>query len=87
MVVEGIMLQLPMPKHISEGKILSEISLDKDVDGFHPTHIGKLAMKGIDPLFVPCTPKVVPYMYSHAITQPLYMHRQVILTSCESMCS
>ncbi|XP_073292155.1 bifunctional protein FolD 2-like [Primulina huaijiensis] len=56
--VHGIMLQLPMPKHISEGKILSEISLDKDVDGFHPSHIGKLAMKGIDPLFVPCTPKV-----------------------------
>lgn len=37
--------------------MLYEISLHKDVDGFHPLNIGKLAMKGRDPLFVPCTPK------------------------------
>ncbi|KAL0457952.1 UNVERIFIED_CONTAM: Bifunctional protein FolD 2 [Sesamum latifolium] len=55
--VHGILVQLPLPKHINEEKILSEISLDKDVDGFHPLNIGKLAMKGRDPLFVPCTPK------------------------------
>ncbi|EPS60119.1 hypothetical protein M569_14686, partial [Genlisea aurea] len=57
--VHGILVQLPLPKHINEEKILSEISLDKDVDGFHPQNIGKLAMKGRAPLFVPCTPKVL----------------------------
>lgn len=53
----GILVQLPLPKHINEEKVLSEISLEKDVDGFHPLNIGKLAMKGRDPLFLPCTPK------------------------------
>lgn len=53
----GILVQLPLPKHINEEKVLSEISLGKDVDGFHPLNIGKLAMKGRDPLFLPCTPK------------------------------
>jgi 5,10-methylene-tetrahydrofolate dehydrogenase/methenyl tetrahydrofolate cyclohydrolase len=52
-------VQLPLPKHINEEKILSEISIEKDVDGFHPLNIGKLAMKGREPLFVPCTPKVL----------------------------
>lgn len=55
--VHGILVQLPLPKHINEEKVLTEISLEKDVDGFHPLNIGKLAMKGRDPLFVPCTPK------------------------------
>lgn len=51
-------MQLPLPKHINEEKVLTEIALEKDVDGFHPLNIGKLAMKGREPLFVPCTPKV-----------------------------
>nr|AFK47038.1 unknown [Lotus japonicus] len=55
--VHGILVQLPLPKHINEDKVLTEISLEKDVDGFHPLNIGKLAMKGRDPLFLPCTPK------------------------------
>ncbi|CAH9093098.1 unnamed protein product [Cuscuta epithymum] len=55
--VHGILVQLPLPKHINEENVLSEISLEKDVDGFHPLNIGKLAMKGRDPLFLPCTPK------------------------------
>jgi len=53
----GILVQLPLPKHINEETVLTEISLEKDVDGFHPLNIGKLAMKGRDPLFLPCTPK------------------------------
>lgn len=53
----GILVQLPLPDHINEEKVLTEISLEKDVDGFHPLNIGKLAMKGRDPLFVPCTPQ------------------------------
>ncbi len=55
--VHGILVQLPLPKHINEEKVLTEISRDKDVDGFHPLNIGKLAMKGREPLFLPCTPK------------------------------
>ena len=55
--VHGILVQLPLPSHINEERILSAISIEKDVDGFHPLNIGKLAMKGRTPLFVPCTPK------------------------------
>lgn len=55
--VHGILVQLPLPKHMNEEKVLSEISIEKDVDGFHPLNIGKLAMKGRHPLFLPCTPK------------------------------
>ncbi|CAA6654270.1 unnamed protein product [Spirodela intermedia] len=53
----GELVQLPLPKHINEENVLSEISIQKDVDGFHPLNIGKLAMKGRQPLFLPCTPK------------------------------
>ena len=54
----GILVQLPLPKHMNEEKVLAAISLEKDVDGFHPLNIGKLSMKGHEPLFMPCTPKV-----------------------------
>jgi len=54
--VHGILVQLPLPKHLDEERILGLISLNKDVDGFHPVNIGRLAMKGRDPLFIPCTP-------------------------------
>ncbi|KAF9620960.1 hypothetical protein IFM89_015782 [Coptis chinensis] len=53
----GILVQLPLPAHINEENVLNEISIEKDVDGFHPLNIGKLGMKGRDPLFQPCTPK------------------------------
>ncbi|CAH8361943.1 unnamed protein product [Eruca vesicaria subsp. sativa] len=55
--VHGILIQLPLPKHINEENVLGVISIDKDVDGFHPLNFGKLAMKGREPLFLPCTPK------------------------------
>ena len=54
--VNGILVQLPLPKHLDEEKILSAIALNKDVDGFHPINIGRLAQKGREPVFVPCTP-------------------------------
>ena len=54
--VNGILVQLPLPKHLNEEAVLNTISLEKDVDGFHPVNIGRLAMKGRDPLFIPCTP-------------------------------
>jgi 5,10-methylene-tetrahydrofolate dehydrogenase/methenyl tetrahydrofolate cyclohydrolase len=55
--VNGILVQLPLPKHLDEEAILAAISLEKDVDGFHPVNIGRLVMKGRKPLFIPCTPK------------------------------
>jgi 5,10-methylene-tetrahydrofolate dehydrogenase/methenyl tetrahydrofolate cyclohydrolase len=54
--VNGILVQLPMPAHLDEESVLKLVSIEKDVDGFHPLNIGRLAQKGRDPLFVPCTP-------------------------------
>jgi len=54
--VHGILVQLPLPDGLDEEKVLQAISLEKDVDGFHPINIGRLSMKGRQPLFVPCTP-------------------------------
>ena len=54
--IDGILVQLPLPGHLDEEAILGAISLYKDVDGFHPVNIGRLVMKGREPLFVPCTP-------------------------------
>jgi 5,10-methylene-tetrahydrofolate dehydrogenase/methenyl tetrahydrofolate cyclohydrolase len=54
--VNGILVQLPLPSGLDEERVLGAISIEKDVDGFHPLNIGRLAQKGRDPLFVPCTP-------------------------------
>lgn len=54
--VNGILVQLPLPSHLNEERVLQLISIEKDVDGFSPINIGRLAQKGRDPLFVPCTP-------------------------------
>ena len=54
--VHGILVQLPLPDGLNEERVLQAISLEKDVDGFHPINIGRLSMKGREPLFVPCTP-------------------------------
>lgn len=55
-LVHGILVQLPLPPQIDEERILRLVSLDKDVDGFHPENTGLLAMKGREPLFTPATP-------------------------------
>ncbi len=52
--VNGILVQLPLPKHIDEGKILYGIDPDKDVDGFHPVNVGKMVLG--EKCFLPCTP-------------------------------
>ena len=52
--IHGILVQLPLPQHISEQKVIETISADKDVDGFHPINIGKM-MTNQD-TFLPCTP-------------------------------
>ena len=53
--IHGILVQLPLPKHLDTQAILSSISPDKDVDGLHPTNVGKLLL-GETEGFVPCTP-------------------------------
>ena len=63
--VDGILVQLPLPKHISEKKIINLISPSKDVDGFHPENFGKLFMG--DPKFIPCTPLGCLYLLKHEI--------------------
>lgn len=61
--IHGILVQLPLPKHIDTQKILTSISPDKDVDGLHPFNIGHLMMG--DPIFVPCTPLGVMTMLAY----------------------
>lgn len=52
----GILVQLPLPKHIDEGRVIQTIAPDKDVDGFHYINVGKLGTGAVDSAFVPCTP-------------------------------
>lgn len=54
--IHGILVQLPIPKHLNEEKILSKIDYNKDVDGFHAYNMGNLAMDKRMPRFIPCTP-------------------------------
>jgi 5,10-methylene-tetrahydrofolate dehydrogenase/methenyl tetrahydrofolate cyclohydrolase len=64
--VSGILVQLPMPSHIDEERVLSLIDIEKDVDGFSPINIGRLAQKGRVPTFVPCTPYGCIYLLEKA---------------------
>jgi len=61
--IDGILVQLPLPKQIDESKILEAISPAKDVDGFHPYNVGRLVTG--NPLFQPCTPYGVMKMLDH----------------------
>ncbi len=54
--INGILVQLPLPKHIDDKKILNAIDPDKDVDGFHPVNVGRLTIGGDEVKFPPCTP-------------------------------
>jgi methylenetetrahydrofolate dehydrogenase (NADP+) / methenyltetrahydrofolate cyclohydrolase len=61
--VDGILVQLPLPKHISDKKVINAIDPDKDVDGFHPVSVGKM-VEGI-PTFLPATPYGIMLMLKH----------------------
>ena len=63
--VHGILVQLPLPDGLDDEHILRTISIDKDVDGFHPLNIGRLAQKGREPQFVPATPFGVIHLLKH----------------------
>ncbi|MEI8310412.1 MAG: bifunctional methylenetetrahydrofolate dehydrogenase/methenyltetrahydrofolate cyclohydrolase FolD [Verrucomicrobiota bacterium] len=54
--LHGILVQLPLPPHINEKKVLNAIDPDKDVDGFHPVNVGRLLIGGSEVRFPPCTP-------------------------------
>lgn len=62
--VSGILVQVPLPKQVSEQKILEAINTEKDVDGFHPINIGKLYID--EQTFVPCTPLGIMEILKHA---------------------
>ena len=65
--VHGILVQLPLPSGLNEEAVLRLVNIQKDVDGFHPINIGRLAQKGPDPLFVPCTPTGVMYLLEQSL--------------------
>jgi len=60
--IHGILVQLPLPKHIDEKKVLNAIDPDKDVDGFHPVNVGRLMIGGDEVRFPPCTPAGIQEM-------------------------
>lgn len=61
--IHGILIQLPLPKHINTQKVLSSVSYDKDVDGFHAFNMGMLALNKFDSFKVPCTPKGIMKLF------------------------
>lgn len=72
-IIDGILVQLPLPKHIHANKILESIDPSKDVDGFHPVNMGKLLL-GEKGGFIPCTPYGVFILLSHANIDPAGKH-------------
>lgn len=61
--VDGILVQLPLPKHISEEKVINTIAAEKDVDGFHPSNIGKMVQG--QPSYIPATPYGILLLLQH----------------------
>ncbi len=74
--IDGILVQLPLPKHIKEQKVIEAIDPSKDVDGFHPSSIGKL-VQGL-PTFIPATPYGILLMLEHFNIQTKGKHAVVI---------
>jgi methylenetetrahydrofolate dehydrogenase (NADP+)/methenyltetrahydrofolate cyclohydrolase len=74
--VDGILVQLPLPKQISEEKIINLIHPDKDVDGFHPMSVGKM-VQGL-PTFIPATPYGIVMMLEHYKIETKGKHAVVI---------
>lgn len=74
--IHGILVQLPLPKHIDENAVIETIIPSKDVDGFHPVNIGKM-LAGQD-TFYPCTPYGVMVMLEHIGCDPAGKHAVVV---------
>ena len=69
--IHGILVQLPLPKHIGETKVLLALDPDKDVDGFHPINVGRLASGARDLALIPCTPAGCVILAKHALGNDL----------------
>lgn len=74
--INGILVQLPVPEHIDEQTVIEAIRPDKDVDGFHPYNLGRLA--GRHPVLRPCTPHGVMRLLE-SIRQPIKGHHAVVV--------
>lgn len=74
--VDGILVQLPLPKHIKESDVINTIDPDKDVDGFHPVNIGKM-VQGL-PAFVPATPHGIMLLLEHYKIETRGKHAVVV---------
>ncbi len=74
--VDGILVQLPLPKHISDEKVINAIDPDKDVDGFHPVSVGKMVLGS--PSFVPATPHGIILLLQHYKVETKGKHAVVI---------
>ncbi|MEO7922504.1 MAG: bifunctional methylenetetrahydrofolate dehydrogenase/methenyltetrahydrofolate cyclohydrolase FolD [Chitinophagaceae bacterium] len=74
--VDGILVQLPLPKHISDEQVINAIDPEKDVDGFHPVNAGKL-MQGI-PGFIPATPHGIMLLLEHYKIETKGKHAVVV---------
>lgn len=67
--IHGILVQLPLPKHIDDKKVLNAIDPDKDVDAFHPVNVGRLMIGGDGAKFLPCTPAGIQEMIVRSGTE------------------
>src|SRR6186997_2529518 len=74
--VDGILVQLPLPKHISDEHVINTIDPDKDVDGFHPVSIGRM-VQGL-PTFIPATPYGIMLLLQHFKIETKGKHAVVI---------
>jgi methylenetetrahydrofolate dehydrogenase (NADP+)/methenyltetrahydrofolate cyclohydrolase len=74
---DGILVQLPLPKHISEEKVLLRIDPGKDVDGFHPVNVGKMVIGAAD-CYLPCTPHGVQELLMRSGNDPKGKHVVVL---------
>jgi methylenetetrahydrofolate dehydrogenase (NADP+)/methenyltetrahydrofolate cyclohydrolase len=74
--IDGILVQLPLPKHISDEKVINTIDPSKDVDGFHPVSVGKMVQSL--PTFIPATPHGIMLMLEHYKIVTKGMHAVVI---------
>lgn len=74
--IDGILIQLPLPSHINESSIIERIKPEKDVDGFHPYNLGRLAQR--NPLLRPCTPLGIMNLLKHYHLEVKRKHALVI---------
>lgn len=77
MSVDGILVQLPLPPHISEKKVIESIAVNKDVDGFHPENMGRIIM-GEEEAFVPATPYGIMLLLEHNNISTMGKHAVVL---------